>query len=80
MMMWHYGFGWDFFPGALLWILFWVLIISFLWGRWHHRGYHHWDSDEGKTAEDILDERFAKGEINEEEYEKRLSVLRKHAK
>ncbi len=75
-MMWNYGFGW-FFPG-LFWILFWVLIVALFWGRggrWHDR--HSCDE---KSAEDILDERFASGEIDEKEYEKRLEILRKHAK
>ncbi len=65
-----YGHGW----GMLLWlvlllVLFWVLA-RLLLGR---------DSNgrpRRKTARDILDERFASGEIDEEEYRKRLKVLK----
>lgn len=80
--MWNYGYGWDFFPGGLIWILFWIFIVSLFWGRgsrWHRWHDHDHDHDE-RTAKAILDERFANGDINEEEYEKRLTILRKHAK
>lgn len=76
--MWHVGFwGFPFFP--FLSLLFWFLIISFVfrWGRWghYHRGWQNTPS-----AEDIVRERFAKGEIDEKEYKERLSVLRERAK
>ncbi len=80
--MWNYGFGWGFFPGGILWALFWIFLVYLLWGRggrWY-RWHGHEHEQKEKTAEDILNERFAKGEINEEEYEKRLSILKKHAK
>jgi len=57
--------------------LFWVFIISLFWRHGHHLHDH---TQKDKSAEEILDERFAKGEINEEEYSKRLTVLRKHSK
>jgi len=81
MHMWDYGFGWwgfPFFP--FLWILFWVVVIYFFFGhrrRWDR--YHH-DAPSDKSAEEVLADRFARGEIDEKEYEKRLEVLRKHAK
>ncbi|MFD0268222.1 SHOCT domain-containing protein [Streptomyces sp. NPDC127106] len=37
------------------------------------------DSGRGKGAEGLLAERFARGEIDDEEYERRLAVLRSHA-
>ncbi len=79
-MWWNYGFGW-FFPGLffpIFFIGFWLLIVFLFWGSWHrwghHRWHHHWV--ENKSAEDILADRFAHGEIDEEEYRKRLEVLR----
>lgn len=75
--MWNYGFGWGFFPGGLFWIILWIIPIWLFWG---HSGRHRRVMTDEKNAEEILSERFAKGEINEEEYEKRLSVIRKHDK
>lgn len=68
---WHDG-GWGF-----LWMIAsWALVVVIvLWlvrafsgersGRWEQR----------RTSLDILDERFARGEISEEEYEQRKRVL-----
>lgn len=67
-MYWHYGFLWG-----LPWILFWVFLVFFLFGRHRHfHGYHH-----EKSAKEILEERFANGEISEEEFEKRMAILKK---
>jgi putative membrane protein len=64
-----YGFGWIF-P-----LMFWVLIlvgIFFLvrrkqdWREWHG----------ARSGEAVLAERYAKGEISEEEYRQRKQVLR----
>ena len=82
--MYHYGYGWWGFPfEPLLWIAFWLIIIVLIFGRWgHHRRwdrYHH-ESQKDMSAEEVLADRFARGEIDEKEYEKRLTVLKKHRK
>jgi putative membrane protein len=64
------GHAWG--PWFLLFPLFWisvvvVLILAFR-GGWGHR------PDSG-SAETILGERFARGEISPEEYRERLAVL-----
>ncbi len=78
-MMYEYGlnggwYGHSFFGGFLM-IVFWVAVIWFIvWlarggatqekkqeGREHH----------GKTALDILNERYAKGEIDRKEFEEK---------
>jgi putative membrane protein len=69
------GHGWGFawwpvFP--LFWILFWGVVIFMLFrfrGRWQR----------GHSAEGVLAERYARGEISVEEYRERLSVLKQHA-
>lgn len=64
-----------------LWIFFWIFIIGFVFrgrGRWWHHHYESSSSD--KSAEDILRERFARGEINEKEFKERLSVLKEQGK
>lgn len=78
--MWHYGYGYDFFPffpfmGILFWVFVFLLIFSLIrrGHRWHDHGYH-----EDKSPEEILAERYAKGEIDEKEYQKRLGVLKGH--
>lgn len=65
MMYGYYGdWGHPFF-GWLMMIFFWVVpIIIIAWimhGRWHN--------DPKGKALDILKERYAKGEINKEEFE-----------
>ena len=63
------GFGWF---GAFR-LVFWVLVIAgvfFLLRRRPGKG------NEERTGESLLAERYAKGEISEEEYRQRLTVLR----
>lgn len=65
---WHGGPWWPIFP--LFWIVLWGVVIfavfRFRRGSWHR----------GHSAEDVLAERYARGEITVEEYRERLSVLK----
>lgn len=73
MMHYGYGYGLDFFPFIpLLWFIFWVIVVYLIFGR-GHRWHRHWHDQ--SSAEDILKERFAKGEIDEKEYKERMKVL-----
>ncbi len=74
----HDGFGW--FPLIpLLFFGFWIFLLFFVrpWA-WRRRGWggpgRGW-SPSG-SAEAVLAERFARGEVTEEEYRARLEVLR----
>ncbi len=70
-MMWQGGNGaW----GYLWMILVWVVIIGLIWA-----GYRAFGSDRrpepGRDPKETLAERFAKGEIDAEEYRERSAVL-----
>ena len=74
-MWWNYGcWGfWWFVP--LAWLLFIGFIVFIFWGRWRWWGRHGYRQKD-ESAEEILANRFARGEISEDEYKKRLQVLR----
>ena len=78
-MHWGGDFGMGFGGGGIFMILFWVLIIMgvvylvkiLLGGA----------STEGKrseSAQEVLKKRFAKGEMNKEEFEDAMEVLRRN--
>ena len=60
----------NFWPYWMLWIIFWVVVGLVMtripWGR---RG--RWGPPMNKSALDILKERYAKGEINKQEFEEK---------
>jgi putative membrane protein len=61
---WWPGFG-------LLWIvLIWGTVAFFFWRR------RRWWSGPRASGEAVLGERYARGEITEEEYRERLRVLK----
>lgn len=76
--MWNGGWhGWFF--GPIMMIVFIavavivvVLLVRWLGGPGHVGAVHH---PPGKTPLDILKERFARGEIDKEEFEERRRVL-----
>jgi putative membrane protein len=66
---WGPGPWWPIFP--IFWVLFWgVLIFAFF----RFRGRGRWQRSH--SAEDVLAERYARGEITVEEYKERLGVLK----
>ncbi|OGZ76589.1 MAG: hypothetical protein A3G45_01750 [Candidatus Staskawiczbacteria bacterium RIFCSPLOWO2_12_FULL_37_15] len=74
MMGFGYGYGWI---GAIFMIVFWVLVIlaivSFV--SWLVRQSKGTTNDNGNQAMDILKERYAKGEINKEEFKAKKKDL-----
>ncbi|WBP91938.1 SHOCT domain-containing protein [Kitasatospora cathayae] len=90
-MMWYGGWGWGgWLVMGVFMVLFWALLIAgvialvhYLTSSRHGRqpgpppppGEPGWGS---RRAEDVLAERFAHGEIDEDEYKRRLALLREH--
>jgi putative membrane protein len=74
--------GWPFFPFFFLIPLLWftlIVVVVLLVGRgarrrWAAAGGPPWA--QGRSAEQVLGERFANGDIDEREYRARLEVLR----
>jgi putative membrane protein len=68
---WMFGWMWIW-PLILLGSLV-LVVVGLVWlvsGRWSGAG------DMGRSARRILDERYARGEIDEEEYQRRRAALR----
>ncbi|MEU5716979.1 SHOCT domain-containing protein [Streptomyces sp. NPDC020403] len=80
MMFWYaHGMnGWAWFGMSVGMVLFWALIITalVLVLRTANQPHEHTHTPAAPTPQQILDERFARGEIDEEEYRRRLSTLR----
>lgn len=64
--MWHWGWGWGMGFGM---VAFWVLIGVGVWFLARSA------SPRERGPSEILAERFARGEISEEEYDERRRVL-----
>ena len=79
---WHDGWGWGhMFFGSLMMLLFWgALIILIIFAvRFMSGGPTRNDGGPAprKRAFDILEERYARGEIDKEEFEERKQLLSK---
>jgi putative membrane protein len=78
-MMW--GWGWYGMLFGPLFMIFWlavviavaVVLVRWLAGPWH--GAPPPQTQQGRTPLDILKERFARGEIDKDEFEERRRVL-----
>lgn len=79
MMWWGDGGGYGMVFGPLFMILIIALIVLFarwLGGPWHAHG--PYPVPPGRNPIDILKERFARGEIDKDEFEERRRVLGDH--
>ncbi len=85
---WHHGYGawgWgSWILTAVALTLFFALVITaivalvrYLGGTGGHRPAAQ-GALPGRRPEDVLAERFARGEIDDEEYRRRITVLREH--
>ncbi len=74
----HEMFGWGFPLGLIITVLFWAAVIYAIVAlvRYAGRNRHQTGGPARPAAERLLAERFARGEIDEDEYRSRLSALR----
>jgi putative membrane protein len=76
---WHYGWGWGHMLfGSLMMILFWggLILLIVLAVRWLGAGSVRVTPQAPESkALDVLKERFARGEIDKEEFEERRRLL-----
>jgi putative membrane protein len=79
---WGDGWGWGFHPfGLLFFIILCIFLIAvvlrmFGFGRHYGRRYfHHAGYGPSGSALDILEERFARGEIDKNEFEEKRKLL-----
>lgn len=80
--MWWYGNGdlngWGYTLMTVSMILFWGLVIYGVIWLVRYSGRDSRPEAHAPTPEDLLAERFARGEIDEEEYGQRLESLRRN--
>ena len=80
-MMWGNGYGWQFWWICPLMMLFMIVVfgaIFFSVRRSWSDGLHRWEPPwrgSGHSALQILSERFARGEIQKDEYEERKTTI-----
>ena len=80
---WHNGGGWDagqWVAMALMMLIFWGTVAAVIVVLLRRPGVHHDTAPPRGThdnAERILGERFARGEIDEEEFTRRRDALRR---
>lgn len=80
-MMWFWGGAahwWVGFLGFLITVLFWGLVVSLIVSLFRANGSKDHVHPLQEDPERTLARRFANGEINEEEFHRRLDVLRAH--
>ncbi|MFI0508605.1 putative membrane protein [Streptomyces canus] len=73
--------GWDWFVMSVGTVLFWALLIAvavLLYRALTRAPHQPQPPTTPASPEQLLAERFARGEIDEDEYGRRLSVLRSH--
>ena len=77
-MMW-YGdetTWWGWLLMSLMMVAFWGAVIGLVWYLVTHAGSTNQPGSSASSPEQILDERFARGEIDAEEYRARRDALR----
>jgi putative membrane protein len=85
--MWNGGWGWGgWILMTLVMVAFWGLVITAVvlavrylaGGGAHHNRVGGGSVPGGSRAEDVLADRYARGEIDDDEYRRRLTLIREH--
>jgi putative membrane protein len=78
--MWHDGWGWGvggFVLMILMMGLFWAaIVVTIVWGIRQFRPRDAATSGGSTSAMRVLEERFARGEIDADEFQRRREILR----
>ncbi|KKT75512.1 MAG: hypothetical protein UW71_C0002G0012 [Parcubacteria group bacterium GW2011_GWB1_44_7] len=72
---WGAGGALGWFGGGLMMLLFWAAVIIFIVWLVREIGGRNNEKSRSNSALEILKERYAKGEINKEEFEEKKKVL-----
>jgi putative membrane protein len=75
---WHDGWGYGPGPWLLIFPLFWIALVAFVVWRFRRWGGGPWQGP--RSAESVLAEHYARGDISADEYRERLAVLRESGK
>ena len=70
------GYGWHGWWMGWWWIFWIALIVVVLWLVFYAASRPRNGREARRTPEEILRERYARGEIDSEEYQRRLEILR----
>ncbi|MBG6182029.1 SHOCT domain-containing protein [Arthrobacter sp. CAN_A1] len=83
VMYWNGDMGeWGYALMGMSFLLFWGAVITgiaLIWRSIGNAGQRGGQYPSSRTAEDLLADRFARGEIDETEYRSRVAVLKGHA-
>jgi putative membrane protein len=77
--MWDMGHGWGWWMGfGSIWMVgFWAIIIWAVFTLSKRlSGDHHYAATDAGTAQEILEHRYARGELSDEQYESMRARLR----
>jgi len=79
MMNWGGDFGMGFGGGGIFMILFWgLIIIGVVYLVKMIQGGGPTEEKMSESAQEVLEKRFAKGEMNKEEFEDAMEVLKRN--
>ena len=76
LMMYGYGYGHGWMLGGFLMVLFWIVVIAVLAAAFKYL-FADRHRMSGKTARDLLDDAYARGDISREAYLQKRDDLRK---
>jgi putative membrane protein len=77
MDQWHHMAGWGVFAGILGLLMMVILVMALVWAIRAAIGHGSSPAEPPSKALDLLDERFARGEIDREEYLAKKADLRR---